>query len=271
VLTAVVATTGPPSLHRQPLLPPIASTNCIDQLHRRSHDALPECSPGRKVVGNKGVCSDGARAGRPAERGFGFRCGAPHGSSESSRIEAGGPLPPWPGRSCRHPARWCGCRPTETGPTRPVRHVDHADCNGIRWRVRHGIRWRVRHGSRCAASIATGPGSAPAGGQAAERREGGWWLPAGRELGQQPRRGRRDTPDGDIEGGIGGRRGGLHPADLPDVLAGCRLDLLRRWRRLEAPQGGDVSAHRLTLGPAACCPSPYNEVGRLTKRPEDGE
>ena len=80
-----------------------------------------------------------------------------------------------------------------------------------------------------------------------ERRQGGRRLLPRRQLGQELGRGRGDDADRTLERVQRPLRGGLHAADLADVLSGRRLYLLRRGLRLETPEGGDVSAHALLL------------------------
>src|SRR5690606_16434296 len=86
-------------------------------------------------------------------------------------------------------------------------------------------------------------GSGRAGGDPAQGRFGLRRVATRRERGEQLGGGVGHLADRPLEGLLGGRRGGLHPADLADVLAGGGVDLLGGDRRLEPPQGGDVAAH----------------------------
>ena len=98
-------------------------------------------------------------------------------------------------------------------------------------------------------------GSGPVGSQAAQGRQRGWGLPSGRQRGQELRRRLLHLAHRSLDGLFGSRRGRLDPADLPDVLAGGRLDLLGGGHRLEATKGCDVATHAVEvtgigLGPA---------------------
>jgi hypothetical protein len=85
--------------------------------------------------------------------------------------------------------------------------------------------------------------SAGACSQSPKRGQGGWRLPAGRQLGQELRRRLLHEEDRSFNGLFRAGRGRLDPADLADVLAGGRLDLLWRGLGLQPTKGCDVATH----------------------------
>jgi len=68
------------------------------------------------------------------------------------------------------------------------------------------------------------------------------------QLGQQVGRGLGNSANGRFKGELGGGRGGLHPADLPNVLTSCRFNFLSGRFWIQPPERGDVSAHGARIG-----------------------
>ncbi len=89
--------------------------------------------------------------------------------------------------------------------------------------------------------------------RAAQRGDGGRGAAPLGQLVEQPRHDVRHLRHGPLDGALGRRARGLHPADLAHELPRGRLDLLRGGARLQPPQRRDVPAHQPCSPRTICC------------------